>query len=173
MVKGKGSAFEREICVKLSQWVSKGTRNDIFWRTAMSGGRATVFKKKGALMRQAGDVTAVSFEGHDLTDNFYLELKFYKDLGFTAFFAKNGGLLAQFWSKAQDEAQDFGLKPILIVKQNFVPILFIMRPHHIPKHWLEHTKAFCVEVRHRGCAIYRFDDVMRSSYVKPSLERIR
>lgn len=163
-IQGKGAAFEREVCVKLSKWVSGGERNDIFWRNAMSGGRATVFKRKGSLLRQSGDVCAVSFEGHELTENFYFELKSYKDLEFPQFFVKGGGILGKFWNKTQDEAYSFKLRPILIVKQNRMPVLWIVKRFHMPLHWATHTKNFCVDVKHLGCAIYRFDDVMSSRY---------
>lgn len=173
MVQGKGSAFEREICVKLSGWVSNGTRNDVFWRTAMSGGRASVFKKKGTFLRQSGDITAVAIEGHKLTDEFYFELKFYKDLNFPAFFVKGGGILGQFWNTTQEEAKAFGLKPVLIVKQNRMPVLWVCRFSEMPKHWTISTKAFRVQIHHLGCMIYRFDDVVRSVYEKPTVERIK
>lgn len=173
MVQGKGSAFEREICVKLSTWVSNGARNDLFWRTAMSGGRATVFKKKGMLLRQSGDITAVSLEGHELTDTYFFELKFYRDLNFPAFFVKNGGMLGQFWTKAQTEADAFGLIPVLIAKQNRMPVLWIIRKNDMPKHWAVHTRPFRVQVHHLGCMIYRFDDVVKSNYRRPAIPRIR
>lgn len=173
MVKGKGSAFEREICVKLSEWVSGGARRDVFWRTAMSGGRATVFKKKGALLRQSGDITAVAFEGHDLTDKYYFELKHYRDLGLLSFFLRKGGLLCQFWSKTQEEAKHYNMIPIMIVRQNLMPTLWIMKKKDCPTHWLSHTAELRIDVRHRGCVIYRFDDIMRSSYRKPAITRER
>ena len=40
--KEKGSSFERLVCKRMSMWLSKGERDDLFWRSAMSGGRATV-----------------------------------------------------------------------------------------------------------------------------------
>jgi len=40
--KAKGASFERDICRRLSLWVSAGKQEDVFWRSAMSGGRSTV-----------------------------------------------------------------------------------------------------------------------------------
>ena len=68
----KGGAFEREICVKLSKWVSYGERDDLFWRSAMSGGRQTVGFKKGINRKnQAGDITAIDPIGQKLIDSFH------------------------------------------------------------------------------------------------------
>ncbi len=168
----KGAQFERETCVKLSEWVTDGKKKDVFWRTAMSGGRATVFKKKGALFRQSGDICAVSPEGHDLTDKYFFELKFYADLNFPGFFVKGTGPLGEFWSKAQDEAHDYGLKPILIVKQNRMPILWIANKHHMPKRWMRNTRVFRIDVIHKRCSIFRFHDIVSSSYASQMI-RIR
>ena len=36
----KGSEFEREMCKCLSLWWTDSKRDDVFWRSAQSGGRA-------------------------------------------------------------------------------------------------------------------------------------
>lgn len=118
--KGKGSAFEREICVALSKWMTNGERIDCLWRSAMSGGRATV--KKG-LVRQAGDITAVSPEGHIFTDQVYLECKTYKSLSLDCL-VKEKGLLIDFWKVAQKEAAKYDRIPALIFKQSHWPTMF-------------------------------------------------
>ncbi len=76
----KGSAFERSICVKLSEWWSVGLgeekRQDIFWRTSQSGGRATERAKKSLkTFGSYGDVMAVDPIGQPLTGMFTIELK--------------------------------------------------------------------------------------------------
>ena len=61
--KQKGSGFERTICHELSMWISHGKHDDLFWRSSMSGGRATVMFKKGGQNRtQNGDITAIQME---------------------------------------------------------------------------------------------------------------
>jgi len=161
---GKGAAFEREVCVKLSEWVTAGEKKDVFWRTAMSGGRATVFKKKGSLFRQSGDICSVAPEGNDLTNKFYFELKFYKSLDFAAFFVKGKGVLGAFWQKTQNEARSYGLKPVLIVKQNWMPVLWVAKRSHMPEHWMRNTRIFRVDVVHMHCSIFRFHDIVTSEY---------
>ena len=72
----KGSAFERLICKELSMWWSGGKRDDIFWRTAGSGARATQRRKSGRdTYGQHGDVQAIDPIGELLTDLFSIELK--------------------------------------------------------------------------------------------------
>jgi len=72
----KGSNFEREICRKLSLWYSKGTSDELFWRSAMSGGMATVRRKKGqTTTAHAGDITAVDDRGAELLKHCVIECK--------------------------------------------------------------------------------------------------
>lgn len=47
----KGSVFEREICKALGRWWTDGERDDIFWRTAGSGARATCRLERGKVLR--------------------------------------------------------------------------------------------------------------------------
>ncbi|KON32543.1 hypothetical protein AC477_02845 [miscellaneous Crenarchaeota group-1 archaeon SG8-32-1] len=73
---GKGSVYEREICKKLSLWWTDGVRDDIYWRTASSGGRATARKKMGkSTVGQYGDVQATDPIGKPLTDLCTIEIK--------------------------------------------------------------------------------------------------
>jgi hypothetical protein len=123
--KAKGSQFEREVCKLLSRWVSHGKRDDCFWRSAMSGGRATVAKRKGTDIRQTGDICAVSPEGHALTDIYFIECKFYKDLKITSFILDNKGPLAKFWKEACKKAGWHNHIPMLIAKENNRKILII------------------------------------------------
>jgi hypothetical protein len=72
----KGADFERDISRTLSLWWSHGERDDIFWRTSMSGGRATVRRKAGKeTAYQAGDITATDPVGAPLIKATVIELK--------------------------------------------------------------------------------------------------
>ena len=74
--KSKGSSYEREICVLLSRWWTGGSRDDIFWRSSASGGRATVRGKTGRrTAHQGGDVACTDPDGAALTDLFAIEIK--------------------------------------------------------------------------------------------------
>jgi len=129
--KAKGSQWERECCRLLSRWVSHGKRDDLYWRSAMSGGRATVAKRKGIDVRQTGDITAVSPEGHALTDKFFIETKFYKNLAIDSFILDCSGSLGKFWQTAAEQAASHKLWPMLIAKENRRDPLIITRPGHL------------------------------------------
>lgn len=73
---GKGSGFEREVSKKLSLWYSRGESDSWIWRTAMSGGRATVRAKKGqATSGGAGDLTFTDAKAAPLFELVTFELK--------------------------------------------------------------------------------------------------
>ncbi len=130
--KSKGSSFERELCTQLSLWISGGKRSDLLWRSAMSGGRATVRAKKGEKIRtQAGDISAVDPLGHVLTDKYYIEAKHYKNLNLDAFLLRGGGPIRQFWDRAVEEAARYDKTPMLICRQDRYPT-FVLLP--LPRH---------------------------------------
>jgi hypothetical protein len=78
MAKGarKGSSFERELCFQLSKWWTDGARDDIFRRSATSGGRATVRSKIGKRTAgQYGDIAIADPIGQPLIELATIELK--------------------------------------------------------------------------------------------------
>lgn len=116
--KSKGSSFERDICKRLSLWLSEGTVEDCLWRSAMSGGRSTVAHAKGKrLADQAGDISAISPLGHTLTKRWMIECKNYRDLGFAGLPTKRGNLV-KFWLEAKKQGRRYDKLPMMIVKQN-------------------------------------------------------
>jgi hypothetical protein len=125
MVNGKvkGASYERALCVLFSLWISHGQRKDIFWRSSLSGGRATVHKK--GEVRQAGDMCAVAPEGHILTDQLFFEFKHVRDLQLDRFFLEGKGTLAKFWRTAHREALKYNRLPLIIARQNRLPTLIV------------------------------------------------
>ena len=74
--KGKGSQFERDICFALSRWWTQGVRDDIYRRSATSGGRATVRSKVGKRTAgQYGDIAIADPLGQPLIALATIELK--------------------------------------------------------------------------------------------------
>lgn len=74
--KRKGGAFEREIARELSKWWTHGEREDVFYRSASSGGRATVRTKVGKKsFGQYGDISANDPIGQPLLDLCTIECK--------------------------------------------------------------------------------------------------
>jgi len=133
--KDKGSSFERTICKQLSLLVTNGERTDVFWRSALSGGRATLQFDQGIINQaQAGDISAISKEGMWLIDNYQIECKHYKDLEFASGFLSNTGAVYGFWQSLVKDATRRGKKPLLIAKQNNRPIVMLTLPANSPSH---------------------------------------
>lgn len=166
--KQKGASFERSICVALSQWLSEGKRKDLLWRSAMSGGRATLGLRKGEKhLSQGGDVSAINPLGATLTDYFYIEIKFYKDLDLAGFWF-NRGCLYQFWMKAKADARHYSKEPMLIAKQNRYETLVLLFPGSslARRSWVQWSNG--------ECAVGRFDSMLKMPYKgKATVERWR
>jgi hypothetical protein len=128
MGKRKGSAHERKICEALSLWITHGQKKDCLWRAAMSGGRATIIHKRGGQNRQAGDIVAVAPEGHVLTDYYLFECKHYKNIKLDSFIISASGPIAKWWKEACKQAKQHKREPVLLMKQNHLPILVLTYP---------------------------------------------
>jgi hypothetical protein len=132
--KQKGNDFERDVCRRLSLWASDGKHVDLFWRSAMSGGRATARNRERINVRQAGDICAVAPDGHPFTNQYYVECKAYRNLQIDRFIILGTGTLMKFWRKTKLCARKYGRRPMLIAKQNgFPPIMVTGQPHFSPR----------------------------------------
>lgn len=157
--KAKGSAFERWVCKQLSLWVTHGNATDVFWRSAMSGGRATVARRKKVNVRQAGDICAVAPEGNTFVEDWYVECKTYKNLQIGQFMFRKTGVLFKFWEHTINEAKKYDRKPMLIVKQNGWPVLVLTNPEHLSGYTEPQIRADC-----RACNISLFSDMLLAQY---------
>lgn len=120
--KAKGSEFERSICKKLSLWISNNQQEDIFWRSAISGGRSTVAAKSGKrLAAQSGDISCIHPCGHAFAEAFFMECKFYSDLNYQGLLTGKGNLI-KFWLEATTQAAVYSKLPFMIAKQNQLPV---------------------------------------------------
>lgn len=125
--KQKGSAFERQVCRELSRFVDPKGKDTLFWRSAISGGRATVERRKGIKNKtQLGDITCIHSKGEWLTDFFFIECKAYKSLDIESSLLTGKGRLAKFWRKLIEQSDDSERYPLLIAKQNFTPTLVLL-----------------------------------------------
>lgn len=121
--KQKGANTEREVCKKLSLWISKGEHEDLLWRSAMSGGRSTVgFAKGKRLAAQAGDISCIHPLGAPFIAKFLVEVKDYADLNFIGLL-KGKGHLVQFWAETVVEARNYSKLPMLIAHQARQPTI--------------------------------------------------
>lgn len=153
--KQKGGSFEREVCRRLSLWVSEGKSDDLFWRSAMSGGRATVRGKKGQKTASGqGDITAVTRKGNLLTDRFVIECKHYKDMGLDKYVYGQGPLV-DIWDKLLKECK-YDKSPMLIFKENRRPILIGFKSVY--------SMVFPLVVYQSGLSVYYFEAITGSSF---------
>lgn len=179
--KAKGSNFERFVCKELSLWVTGRKRDDVFWRSAMSGGRATVRRGQGKETRhQAGDISAVHESGYAFTNYWYIECKFVKDLRLGSFILENTGLLAGFWKVAVEEARHHWRSPMLIAKQNFGRT-FVLLPEseRVKFAWIRNSVLAIIYNEIEHAALLSFDAMvaskieLRTDQQFQKIERIR
>lgn len=162
--KQKGASFERDTCRLLSLWVSHGKQEDLYWRSAMSGGRATVGKRRGVdLVAQAGDISSVHKSGHVLTADFYFEVKHVKELALDNFLVKGTGPLATFWDIAMKEATSYHKAPVIIARQNRFPTLWLSEDgvvemlHANNRRAAAKGKLATIHARNERLALWNFD----------------
>lgn len=127
--KAKGAEFERHVCKRLSLWMSDGEREDLFWRSAMSGGRATLQNRKGVKNKtQEGDITSLDPLGHLLTDEYVIECKFLKTLDAMSFLLRGSGGMGDAWTVLKTASKN-GKGCLLVAKENRrVPVVLIQPP---------------------------------------------
>jgi len=123
----KGAEYERNIAKQLSIWLSKGERDDLFWRTHGSGSRHTTRVKKNIRTEgQDGDISSTCRGISDKFRRFFsIEIKFYKNINLWGLITgKKTGILS-FWNEAVVQADSVYKEPVLIAKENYKPALFI------------------------------------------------
>lgn len=118
----KGSKFERDLCTILSYWWTENKRDDIFWRTAGSGSRATSRRRRRGIStaNEFGDVKFIDPIGKSLLDAFCFELKNYRTydvLGVLQAVDQNADWM-RFWAQCYAEAMAVPRRPFLITKRN-------------------------------------------------------
>lgn len=146
--KQKGASFEREVCVSLSQWITAGEREDVFWRSAMSGGRATVGHKRGkALASQVGDISCVHPAGHHFISAFAPECKHYADLDYKGLLTGKGKLLT-FWNEINLQAGRYDKRPMLLARQNRMQTMICLDISGRKLLGLSYKDMLLISVRH-------------------------
>lgn len=158
--KSKGGAFERLICKKLSLWLSEGKREDLLWRSAMSGGRATVAHSKNKLDDQVGDISAVTEEGYQFTKLFAVECKSYNNIHLESLLtrkASNPSVLL-FWNEIDLAARKVGKMPFLIFKQNKGEIYGLTNLRFLETMWPKVCASSLVSTIDGYLVLFKLDD---------------
>jgi len=115
--KRKGSKFEIDICRALTKWVTGKEKPEIFWRSSLSGGRATVAARKGIQSNALGDISAIDARGDFFVKAFFVECKSYRAINFS-FILEERGLLLKWWLWTKKQADKAGRIPVVVFKQN-------------------------------------------------------
>lgn len=159
----KGAAFERDTCKKLSMWISDGKRDDLLWRTAMSGGRATVQMKIGITNNaQAGDIASIDPASAAFIRTFLVECKHYADLNLLSGVLKTKGTLCDFWFRLKKEALKYNRIPLLIAKQNLYPTMVITTGPGARK--IARSVSPMADLPHWNAGLYLFDQVLEKPH---------
>lgn len=162
--KSKGSAFERQICTALSLWITNGRKDDTLWRSAMSGGRATVRFAKGKVSSHvSGDICAVHPDGNAFIDKYFSECKSYKDLQITGFALEQTGLLVEFWKETVKQAERHNKFPLLIFKMARRPICAALSTFGADHLGLERERCL-LWVPKLDMSILHFDELTNIQY---------
>ncbi len=162
--KAKGSSFERDVCKKLSLYITNGERADCLWRSSMSGGRATIQIKKGQENKaQVGDISSIDILSHKFISSFYVECKHYRTLDLVPGLVHSRGALHSFWVKLVKDAKEAKKCPALIAKQNHLPTLLLVSPLgasllNIPK------DAMLATLVKWPVEVYLFEGLLSSKY---------
>ncbi len=172
--KRKGGAFEREIARSLSLWISNGLRDDLLWRSSMSGGRATIGLKGGIKRRaQVGDLSAISAEGELLLNHVVIEIKSYRELNLFSGIVSDGGRLYRFWHLLKEISAAFDRQPMLVAKQNLMPTLCLL-PSEVSYELFGLTDDHVSAVLPRwGASVFLFDCFLREAKVPDRFVQIK
>ena len=161
----KGASFERRICRTLSRWLTHGKRDDLFWRTAISGGSATTGLKSGiSRPRQAGDVGLIDPEGRRLLDLAVVEVKALRDFQIKNLMVGAPSKLMRIWAKADSDARQYNRRALVICKQNRTPVFCMIDPSIAAMLGLipHHTHIVVHHGRRPDFIIIRFDEFLKS-----------
>ena len=177
--KQKGAEYERQCAKRLSLWITNGERDDCLWRSALSGGRATLQQRKGKVNKsQTGDLSSIDSCTQAFIDSFLIEIKFYKDLDITSGFVKGKGVLKSFWKKLIADAALARKNPMLIAKQNNLPALMLVHRNGASQlklgSILIDNSAKVAEFSQWPCHVYLFDELLKTPFtLGAKRERLR
>lgn len=117
----KGGGFERKQATRLSLWASGGTRQDVYWRSSLSGGRATVGARGHGLSMEAhaGDLVCTHACGYFLTQLFRIECKAYQALYLDRMVWGHAGVMHIIWEPTADACRDTTREPLVIAREDY------------------------------------------------------
>lgn len=170
----KGADFERTICKRLSEWWIPG-RDDIFWRSSNSGGRATIRGRVGkSTFGHYGDIAATDPIGAPLLDIAAMEIKRgYNAADFHALLDRPRKAAQQLWEQwiQQAVASCVGSGSyswIIIARRDNKDPIIVMENHlwHLLK---DHAKRSPLPIFKLACKI-RYRHLVKKEKVKVKIK---
>ena len=160
--KAKGAAFERLMAKQFSLWWTGNARDDVFWRTPLSGGRATRRSSSG---RQTSGGYGDLHSTHDKADVFCrmctIEMKTgYPGLNLLTLLVRNdrADIWQKWMAKLKKEAKQAGTSYWILVVRMFHKGVTVIFPLSMFAH-LKHYGAFSdSKGRHPDCLILKKKD---------------
>jgi hypothetical protein len=169
----KGPQWERSSCQRLSLWVTNMLREDVFWRTSISGGRATFRSRRvdtnqavrsRLLDNQQGDITAIHPDGQVLLDLFIIECKFWRDMEFAHLVFGKRGMFLPEWLKLQNSCNRHDRAMLFLAKQNMIGEVACVdkRGRDILMQGLDDPEELQLQAYFPviGCYVYLFRDII-------------
>jgi len=172
----KGSAYERKVAKRLSLWFSNGERDDLFYRTVGSGGRATQRFTAGKMTaNSAGDLSSTDEVGAPFLQCVSVEIKKgYKQATLSQLFSARKPELLAFFAQSGTSAMQANVPNWLVIhKPDFQPEMVYMNMGLFnqvfdinPKKTPTTVEAFPVPVififmgNMRPVACFKFDDFL-------------
>ena len=125
--KAKGSSFEREVCKKLTLWVTGQDNPYVFWRSPSSGAVATISQSSNV----CGDIIAIKEEGNFFTEIFSVECKDgYPDADMMKLFKNNkNDTIHEFWKQCINDARTADKEGMMIFRKKGYPIIVGIENH--------------------------------------------
>jgi len=120
--KVKGNVFENWTCKGLSKWLTGTSDTTQLIPSRLSGGW------KDAAARHAGDLAANGPTGEEFRQRFVVECKHRKTDIWWHLLNTPGENIQGWWAKLCGEAEPFKLQPMLVVRQNFKPVMVGLHP---------------------------------------------
>ena len=134
----KGTPWERKLCKTLSLWWTNGECDAVMWRTACSGGRATVRARQGKTTAgHYGDIQATDPVAEPLFRRITIEAKKgYNQFDLLKLLDGTQGrgkhLLEQWIVQSRGSSNDAGVKWFWIIlrRDRYKPVIFIDRDQY-------------------------------------------
>ena len=151
--KGKGNAYEIQICRKLSKWVIGKDKPLLFWKIGSSGAQATL--SKDVKSKLVGDVVCIDEKGMFLMDKVVIELKNVRTTNILDFISpekKSEGIVI-WWGKVSRQAKDAERIPWLIFHRNNSRLDYLICPSEFLGKLEQYTglfrKGITIQGKHR------------------------